>query len=143
MNCKARLFGLVLCTFSGFSCAAPAPASDPSFTHGVSMLGEGGQTCTEYNHNRTKSLAHVMDMQWLAGFISSYSLIHDIQYTALSSDDFYNRFDAYCNKPDFANTPITNVAYAMMFDLDKELGVPGNFSDDIKAMDKEMKSDAQ
>ena len=119
--------------------AETAPTESPKFTHGFSMIGAGGQTCTEYNKSRSKSFSHVMDMHWIAGFVSAYSLIHDIQYTTMSADDFFRRFDDYCNKPNYANTQISNVAHAMMFDLDKELGVPADFGNDFKEMSKEAK----
>jgi hypothetical protein len=137
MKLKMSLCGLFLLSLNSF--AVTPPAADPTFTHGVTMLGAGGQTCTEYNAHRNKSFSHVMDMHWIAGFISAYSLIHDIQYTALSADDFFARFDQYCQKADYANTPISNVAHAMMFDLDKELGVPSDFGNDFKEMNKEAK----
>jgi hypothetical protein len=138
MKLKASLFGLFL--FSLNCVAETAPAADPAFTHGVTMLGAGGQTCAEYNAHRDKSFSHVMDMHWIAGFISAYSLIHDIQYTALSADDFFARFDQYCQKPNYANTAMSNVAHAMMYDLDIELGVPSDFGNDFKEINKEVKS---
>lgn len=137
MKLKTSLSGLLL--FSLTCLAETTPTEPPKFTHGFSMIGAGGQTCTEYNKSRSKSFSHVMDMHWIAGFVSAYSLIHDIQYTTMSADDFFHRFDDYCNKPNYANTQISNVAHAMMFDLDKELGVPADFGNDFKEMSKETK----
>jgi|GEM_PF-6389698 hypothetical protein len=135
MKIKFSLLSLFLLSFTCL--AETKPVENPNFTHGVTMLGAGGQTCTEYNQHRNKSFSHVMDMHWIAGFISAYSLIHDIQYTTLSADDFFNRFDKYCQKPEYANTQISNVAHAMMYDIDKELGVPADFGNDFKEMNKE------
>nr|WP_321238163.1 hypothetical protein [uncultured Tolumonas sp.] len=137
MKLKTSLSGLLLLSLTCM--AETAPTEPPKFTHGFSMIGAGGQTCTEYNKSRSKSFSHVMDMHWIAGFVSAYSLIHDIQYTTMSADDFFRRFDDYCNKPNYANTQISNVAHAMMFDLDKELGVPADFGNDFKEMSKETK----
>lgn len=137
MKLKTSLSALLLLSLN---CLAETPSTEqPPFTHGISMIGAGGQTCTEYNKNRSKSFSHVMDMHWIAGFVSAYSLIHDIQYTTMSADDFFRRFDDYCNKPSYANTQISNVAHAMMFDLDKELGVPADFGNDFKELNKETK----
>lgn len=137
MKLKTSLSGLLLLSLTCM--AETTPTEPPKFTHGFSMIGAGGQTCTEYNKSRSKSFSHVMDMHWIAGFVSAYSLIHDIQYTTMSADDFFHRFDDYCNKPNYANTQISNVAHAMMFDLDKELGVPADFGNDFKEMSKETK----
>lgn len=146
MNLRQTLIAALFISLPCFAANTPAATDNQpqtAFTHGVNMLGDGGETCAEYNAHKSKSFSHVMEMHWIAGFISAYSLIHDIQYTSMSADDFYNRFDQYCNRADYQNTQLSNVAHAMMYDLDKELGVPADFGNEFKEMNKEEQQISQ